>query len=81
MVFDATGDFNASFHVGGVMLVIAGIFCFSLHLPFFQKHSVSNLQQDAIDLNFPLPDDSSDDGNEADVEDGTEGPSDKLSPV
>lgn len=68
MVYDLTGDFNASFHVGGLMLSLAGLLCCLLHLPFFKLKGVANLEQAAIDMDIPLPQDS-DDGNEADIED------------
>lgn len=75
MIYDLTLDFNASFHVGGLMLTLAGLICCTLHLPYFQRRCTSKLEQVAMDLDIPLPEDS-DDGNEADGEED-----DALSPV
>jgi MFS family permease len=37
MVFDATGDYDMSFHVGGVMFIMAGLMYCILHLPHFSR--------------------------------------------
>jgi hypothetical protein len=55
MVFEATQDFNASFHVGGVLLFIAGLFFCTLHLPFFrrqikEKHDAEMMACDVPDF-------------------------------
>ena len=36
-VFDATKDYNSSFHVGGVMMMTGGLLCCTLHLPRFKS--------------------------------------------
>jgi len=36
-VFDATQDYNSSFHVGGAMMMTGGLLCCTLHLPFFKS--------------------------------------------
>lgn len=37
LVFDATKDYNTSFHIGGSMLLLGGLLCCLLHLPVFSK--------------------------------------------
>jgi hypothetical protein len=69
MVYDMTLDYSASFHVGGLMLTLAGMLCCVLHLPFFQRRCISKLEQVANEMDIPLPEDSFDDGNDADLED------------
>ena len=36
-VYDATGNYDISFHIGGVMLVISGLLYSLLHLPRFHS--------------------------------------------
>lgn len=37
LVFDATGDFDMSFHIGGSMLIVSGLIFCLLHLPIFSR--------------------------------------------
>jgi len=37
IVYDATKNYDDSFHVGGVMLIVAGVMFCLLHLPYFQR--------------------------------------------
>lgn len=38
MIKDLTQDFDAPFHVSGAMLLIGGVLCCLLHLPYFQNN-------------------------------------------
>ena len=48
MVFDATQDFNASFHVGGILLFVAGLLFCTLHLPYFREQTAN--RDDILDV-------------------------------
>lgn len=49
-VFDATQDYNNSFHVGGAMLLLGGFLCCLLHLPVFKTDKEKDLNIDDLDL-------------------------------
>jgi hypothetical protein len=36
-VYDATHDYNNCFQVGGIMLLLGGLLCCTLHLPYFTR--------------------------------------------
>ena len=52
LVFDATQNYDAPFHVSGVMLIIGGLLCCLLHLSYFKPPN----DEEDVDL--------SDDGDE-----------------
>ena len=39
LVFDATQNYDAPFHVSGVMLIVGGLLCCLLHLRYFQPRN------------------------------------------
>lgn len=52
LVFDATQDYNASFHVGGSMLLMGGLLCCLLHLPTFRKQELPFPENGALNPNY-----------------------------
>ena len=63
-VYEATGDYDMSFHIGGGVLIVTGaLFCI-LHLPYFTKRKLANAEESAmmqvIDPNIPLPESTDD---------------------
>ena len=43
-MYDATNDYDDSFHVGGFTLILAGLLFCLLHLPYFQRLQKKNEQ-------------------------------------
>ena len=43
-MYDATNDYDDSFHVGGCMLILAGLLFSLLHLPYFRRLQKKNEQ-------------------------------------
>ena len=54
-VFDATNNYDVSFHIGGVMLVLSGLLYSLLHLPRFQKNMEKVLIDEEIFPDLPVP--------------------------
>ena len=46
-VYDATKNYDDSFHVGGVMMILAGLLFCLLHLPYFKRVQKRNEQAKA----------------------------------
>ena len=53
-VYDATNDYNNCFQVGGIMLLLGGLLCCILHLPYFTRRMKKPVDSSA---NQPKEDD------------------------